>query len=72
MGLQTNKALNFFPILEEDQRRNALNPKADGYFPVFVNVDFPHKCFVFELFGNTFDDRLLEAARPTPRRIKVD
>jgi hypothetical protein len=64
--------LNFEPVFKQDQRRDAVNPKANGRIPVFLDIECAHKGLAFKLPGKIFDDRFLKAAGSAPGCVKVD
>lgn len=61
-----------FPLLENNKRRNRLNPILIGNWAVFIYIDLQHPSFSGDLFSQGFHYRSHRFARPAPRSIEID
>src|SRR5580700_403695 len=72
LGNVSDDAIDRLAILEENQAGYARDLILAGEAGVFVGIQLDELRFAFICRGNLFDDGRKHAARPAPRRPKID
>jgi hypothetical protein len=70
--LDTDYSVDFFPILKDKQRRNALDTKTSGGLLICVDVEFAHTNLSAKFFGELFNNGSDHPARATPGGPKIN
>jgi hypothetical protein len=69
--LKAHETLDFLPVSEEDQRRNAMDTQFRGQFLCPIDIYDSNGDLAGKLMGKFADNRLLKVAGCTPGRTEI-